>query len=357
MNKLLYTGLLAIILCFMTSCEENIDVIETETTTEETQLTLRVNDKEVLSSSVKGLYCVIDSTDAVFSEEVGVTNTGFYISELDQLDENEMHLNDFVLHYVKFEAENQIFYFEYFISLIDLGDGQGPIHVLSEFQLLNTETAFNFSELGENRIAGNFEGIIFKVDDINAEFLELIDNLEEIGTYELTFETEDIEGCREENQLSLRVNDSQVLTSDAKGTFCQDIIDSDSILLVSVSNNGYFFSELEDFNELPLEINQFILAHISFTSNGVKELNEFFISYVDLGDGQGPIYIASDLQFDNGPSDFIFTELSEDRISGTFEGMIYKIDDINASDSEIIQSQEAIGVYQLTFDTNDIEGC
>ena len=198
MNKILYIGLLATSLFFMTSCEKDNEVTEAETSTEQTQLTLRVNDKDVLSTDVKGLYChdtlTLDHDKILIA---GVSNTGYYFSEFAELESFSLELNQFIFAYFLLEIDGEIKTDEFFISYVDLEDGQGPIYIGAGFELSDQESNFKLKDLGENKLSGTFEGPIYNIGniDFDTSVSEILESQTEIGHYQLSFETEDIEEC------------------------------------------------------------------------------------------------------------------------------------------------------------------
>jgi len=196
MNKIIYIGLLATLLCFMTSCEKDNEATEAETSIEQTQLTLRVNNKNVLNTDIKGIFC-LDTIDNSNFLVAGVSNTGYYFSEFAEFDNFSLELNQFIFAYATFEIDGEIKTDEFFISYVDLEDGQGPIYIGAGFELSDQETNFKLKDLGENKLSGTFEGTIYKIGDIDFDTTvsNILENQTEIGHYQLSFETEDIEDC------------------------------------------------------------------------------------------------------------------------------------------------------------------
>jgi len=196
MKNQTYLILAIMLLLGLSSCQRNEEFIETETTTEKVDMSLRINNRSVLTSDSFAAYCE-ETTDGSENTTIQFTNTGLRISELEQLDELDLNLGEFLIFYMESDIDivPEPIELHILVAFLDLNDGNGPTYVVTDIMDQST-SILEFSDASEALVAGTFSGTVYFVDDINDPDFDFdVSNIKESAEFEVTFSSDEIEVC------------------------------------------------------------------------------------------------------------------------------------------------------------------
>jgi len=172
MNILKSITALAIFIIATTSCTKNIDVIETNTTIEETGLNIEIDERSVISGNAVAFYCDQDTvnfnikTVVVTNAEVFEDFQGNFLSDDFNIDlyRDDLREGDFMfLNLSYFDELTQMpsLDLSVFLANVDIGDG---LQLYSSDVNID-EIDVEISSLNEEVISGTFAGELFNEND------------------------------------------------------------------------------------------------------------------------------------------------------------------------------------------------